>query len=191
MSDTQSSKRRLPWFPDQWHPGFCGSASCLSSVTSSTGADYIIPVVLPASVLRNHMIQCQFTILSPAILAGVLVSIEYLQFCHPPGTTRTPDKVHKADYRWYIETFINRMQIAAPVFQNFGFSSNDQDNSATYMANIQWLVVLIQYQNRKLNHCWYLYRFTLLYHGLYRKIIKGNCEKHDTMSFSKYPASFS
>lgn len=63
----------------QSHPCFIRCTSAFVPVARDAGADHIVPGVLATSPTRHNVIQGKLLGLMAAILAGVLVTVEYLR----------------------------------------------------------------------------------------------------------------
>jgi hypothetical protein len=63
----------------QSHPCFIRCTSAFVPVARDAGADHIVPGMLPTSPTRNNVVQGKLLGLMAAILAGVLVTVEYLR----------------------------------------------------------------------------------------------------------------
>jgi hypothetical protein len=66
------------WLVQQSHPCFIRCTSAFVPVARNTGADHIVPGMLPTSPTWNNVVQGKLLGLTAAILAGVLVTIKYL-----------------------------------------------------------------------------------------------------------------
>jgi hypothetical protein len=63
----------------QSHPCFIRCTSAFVPVARDAGADHIVPGMLATSPTRYNVIQGKLLGLMAAILAGVLVTVEYLR----------------------------------------------------------------------------------------------------------------
>ena len=68
---------------EQIHSGLVGEFVSLARVAGDAGADDIFPSGLPPSVARQHMVDVEMAAVenSGAVLAGILVSLEYIMPC--------------------------------------------------------------------------------------------------------------
>ena len=63
----------------QSHPCFIRCSSAFVPVARDAGADHIVPGMLPTSPAWSNVVQGKLLGLSAAILAGVLITVEYLR----------------------------------------------------------------------------------------------------------------
>ena len=61
----------------QVHVRFFNFAPALVMIARRTGRHQICPLMLPAHVTWNHMIDCQIDFAPAAILTGIIVTSEY------------------------------------------------------------------------------------------------------------------
>jgi hypothetical protein len=66
--------RWFEWLADQLHIGIFGSSATLSSVTSGTSGNEVLPAMLSAKPAGNNMVNGQEPHLVVAILARVVVA---------------------------------------------------------------------------------------------------------------------
>jgi hypothetical protein len=64
---------------NELHSRFSRSSSCLTTITSITGTNYIIPGMSPPSIAGDDMVQGEFLILLTTILADISIPVEH--FC--------------------------------------------------------------------------------------------------------------
>jgi hypothetical protein len=63
--------------------------------------------------------------LSPTILAGVVVTTEYLGPAQLLLITGPLNQIDESDYGGYLEHLVNSVKLTTVVLQHFGFAAND------------------------------------------------------------------
>jgi hypothetical protein len=75
--DISRIRWRLLWNMHQVHVCFFHFAATLVMIAWRTGCHQICPLMLPAHVTWDHMIDCQIDFAPAAILTGIIVTSEY------------------------------------------------------------------------------------------------------------------
>jgi hypothetical protein len=81
-----------------------------------------------------------------AVLTGEVIPEEDLFPSKARLQVRPLDHLNEPDDRGAADGLGWRAEIAGPVLEDFGFAAVDQDDGALLVADVEWLVVLIQYQ---------------------------------------------
>jgi hypothetical protein len=80
------------------------------------------------------------------------VTIENFELGQLPLLTRPSDKINKTYHRGNIENSSNGMKVTPPIFQNLSFATKQQNYGPSHFTDIERLIILIKYQNRRVYH---------------------------------------
>ena len=98
------------------------------------------------------MIQCELACLLTTVLTSESVAIEH----GLPGKSAThhgqTHHVDKANYRRRREQIRNALDVAATIDYELRLASPDQNHSASHIADVERLIVLVEHQNRRINY---------------------------------------
>jgi hypothetical protein len=114
-------------------------------IAAFTGCHDVVPIMAAAAVARKDVIQCQVARLLATVLAGEAVSQEDIAARETALRPRAANEVNQADDGRNFENGGGTMEITAAVLDDLGFAAIDQYESAPDVADVQRLVVLIQY----------------------------------------------
>ena len=95
-----SVDRRLLWNMEQVHVDFPQLAAALAMVAGRTGGNYIGPDMLSTQVFGQDMVHRQFTSVTPAVLAGVVITAKDLPAGQLDLQAWTVDHLIQADDGW-------------------------------------------------------------------------------------------
>src|SRR4030043_311332 len=130
---------------DELHAGFLRGPPGFLSIAVHAGADDVFPCMLPSPVTRYHVVERQVPTLLSAVLAGVLVPVEYLVACHLALSMRSPYQLGEADDGRQLVSVVECVDIAESVLQHLRFALVDEDDGATGAADGERLVALVQH----------------------------------------------
>jgi hypothetical protein len=128
----------------QLHPCFIRTAPTFAPITGDAGTDHIVPGVLSTPTPRNNVVQGKFFRLPAAILAGVLVAIEYLEPAQFPLMTRPINHIDQPDYGRYLKHLVNRVKLTSAILQHFSFATENQHYGPTRATQIEGLITLVK-----------------------------------------------
>jgi hypothetical protein len=117
------------------------------TITGNTGADDILPGVLAAVVAGDNVVQGKLSAFFATVLADILVTVKNLKAGEPSLWSRTLNHAGQADYRGYREDLAYGVDESRSILQHLSLAAIYQDYRAPGTADIERLVVLIQYQH--------------------------------------------
>lgn len=137
----------------QFHSRFLRSPARFTAITGNTGADHILPGVLPVAVSRHNVVQSKLMRFLATVLADITVTPKNLKPGHLfvlPG--QTPYHGRQPDNRRHRKIMVNRVNKAGTIFQHLRFILINQDHRPTDPTDVKRLIALIQHQNRQVYH---------------------------------------
>ena len=136
----------------EFHPCFFRRTPRLALVTGLACAYQIIPGMSTSEEARDNVVYGEFPGLAPAVLTGVIVPDENLSSAQSPLHARALDEVSKADYRGHAYRRGSAVNNIRVILQYFGLASPEHDDRPPRPADIERLVVLVQYKDRGVDH---------------------------------------
>jgi len=100
---------------EQFHPGFFEGAPPFAMVAGRAGGYYIHPVVLPAQMARNDMVDRQFWSAFTAVLAGEVVAPKYLTPGKLEPRAGAVDHFLQTDHGRNRQGKMNRLNVPASI----------------------------------------------------------------------------
>ena len=97
------------------------------------------------------MIERELARLLAAVLAGEPVAIEHCLSGEAAAHYGPLHHVDQADYRRRGEQFRDALYVTAPVYDKLRLASPYQDQGASHVADVEWLVILVKHQNRRID----------------------------------------
>ncbi len=98
VNEVASPRRRLTRAANESHPSLSGNTTGLTVVARLAGADHIIPLMPATEMAGDHMVDGELSCLLATILAGMVVSKEYLSLGQFPQRLRALDQIDEANY---------------------------------------------------------------------------------------------
>jgi len=129
---------------NELHVGLPGGPARFTAVAVNAGADDILPGVLPSSEAGYNVVEGKVAALLAAVLAGVLVPVEYLVAGHLALAVRPADKLPQADNGGKLYSLRERVDITEAVLYHLRFALVDKDDGAAGAADGQRFVTLVQ-----------------------------------------------
>lgn len=93
------------------------------------------------------MIQCELFGLSSAVLAGILIPVEYLQLGQLRLVAGTLDQINKTYHRGDLKHLANRMYLSPAICQHFRLTTKYQHHCSADTTEIEWLIALVKNQD--------------------------------------------
>src|SRR5215213_5639353 len=137
----------LARFLAQDHPRFSRELTPFAMVARLARGNQIVPGVQSAAGAGHDVVDSQIVALPPAILAGVAIADEDFtpRELHP--RPRPVDQIDHADHRGRGKDARRRLHDPAVGLQHFRLAVEDEQDRPTDVADVQWFVVLIEYQD--------------------------------------------
>jgi len=143
---------RRRWLTAEFHASHFGRAPCFALVTGLAGAHHVLPGMFASEVARDDVVYGEVSGLFAAVLAGVIVSKKHLAPAHLPLRAGALDEVDQAYYRGQGHGQGRTADIAGVFFQHLSLAPPYQDNRPPRSTDIERLVVLIEDQDRGIDH---------------------------------------
>ena len=133
------------------HAGFVGRAAAFASVAGGAGGDEVFPGVAAAAGAGDDMVEGEIGSGRAAVLAGVAVACEDFAAGEAHDGARSADEVDHADDAGdgiLGGDGAEQGGGAIEVVDHFGLAALDEHEGAAHVADVQRLVVLVEYQDR-------------------------------------------
>jgi len=140
------------WLTAELHTCYFGRAPCFALVTGLAGAHHVFPGMFASKVARDNVVYGELPGMLAAVLAGVVISKEYLASAQLALCAGAFDEVNEADYRGQSHGQGRTADIAGVFLQHLCLAPPYQDNRPPRSTDIKRLVVLIEDQDRGIDH---------------------------------------
>ena len=114
-------------------------------VAGRAGRHNIGPDMFSAHVFGKNMVHGQLADVTPAVLAGEVITAKNLPAGQLDLQAWTVNHLIQANNRWPRQGLFHGLDIAASIHHHVGFPGKDQANGATGIAHINWLEIGVKY----------------------------------------------
>jgi hypothetical protein len=111
---------------EELHMGLFGSPSRFTPVAGGTGADQIFPGMLTVLVAGDNMVESELVAYFSAILAGIVVAVEYLKPAQFGLRMWSFDQIRQSNNRRYGVMSAGCVDISGAIFQHLCLAAENE-----------------------------------------------------------------